>query len=64
MASSLLSGEPTKFKPGVQLWPLECCDCGLVHLVVLEISKNGVVITFYRDDHATQKARKRRRRKR
>lgn len=37
---------------------LECCDCGLVHFVVVKIRKKKAILKFFRDDYETQKGRK------
>lgn len=34
-----------------------CCDCGLVHQIIIEIEGNKVFLRFYRDKYLTQRLR-------
>lgn len=37
---------------------LECCDCGLVHFVVVKVKGKKATLKFLRDDLETRKGRK------
>ena len=51
----VLEGEPLEFDKPAML--LECCGCGLNHLVVL-VERDGMpMLKYYRDDYETEKAR-------
>ncbi len=49
----LLKGMPTIFQQ-------QCCDCGLIHTWILARCNKSVKMTIYRDDAATNAARKKR----
>jgi hypothetical protein len=53
----LVSGKTTKFPAG-ELITWSCCDCGLVHQVVLHQFKKKVGVTMWRDEYLTSKERK------
>jgi len=36
------------------VFTLECCDCGLVHLVLVEKIDKGIELGFFRDDKTTE----------
>lgn len=42
----------------IQKWA--CCDCGLVHVVVLRLSGKRLGLQFWRDQRATDTLRKKR----
>lgn len=48
-----LEGGTFKVKPGVP-WKLICCDCGLGHVVIINVSKKGAVtVGMFRDEDTT-----------
>jgi hypothetical protein len=38
-----------------------CCDCGLVHFIDFEVVDSAIIMTFWRNEEETEKARKRKR---
>uniref|UniRef100_A0A6H2A226 Uncharacterized protein n=1 Tax=viral metagenome TaxID=1070528 RepID=A0A6H2A226_9ZZZZ len=54
---SIVSGEPIIYEDRV-VTTLECCDCGLVHLVQVKIKNNKAILRFYKNDYETDKIRK------
>jgi len=52
------SGEPMVYRGVHVITDWECCDCGLVHTVLLDRKKKSVTITMFRNDHETIKMRK------
>ena len=50
-----MPGGPLRCKVGVP-FHLECCDCGLDHIVIVNkvTSKGVATIGMFRDDHATE----------
>ena len=56
----VMPGGLIRCKVGVP-WHLECCDCGLDHVVwVSKVRKDTVTVALYRDDVATELARTKR----
>jgi len=60
MRKPLLNGEDYIISPKKTIVSYEqCCDCGLVHMVVYEVDKSGAIHSMaYRDDDETEKVRK------
>ena len=58
----LLDGEPQELKPhkhGTWYYDIECCDCSLIHhLLIQHLKKETLTIKAYRDVFKTKKARK------
>jgi len=52
------NGQPIKYKKDTLYFEV-CCDCQLVHAVSFN---KEVIMTAYRDDYETDKARKRKKR--
>ena len=50
-----MQGGPIRCKVGVP-FHLECCDCGLDHIVTVHgVTRKGVAtVSLFRDDHATE----------
>lgn len=40
------------------IWQLACCDCGLVHDILVEAGKKGVTFTIQRNNRATGQKRR------
>lgn len=57
---AVTSGEPMEYRESNVVLTWECCDCGLVHTVLLNRKKNSVTITMFRNDYETIKVRKKR----
>jgi len=53
-------GEGWSVKPG-QVFKLACCDCGLVHRVVIVVENGEIGIAAERDNRATGQRRRKRR---
>jgi len=51
---SLINGEPWILESGVATNHV-CCDCGLEHVMLVEVKRNKVYLSFYRDDYQTKK---------
>ena len=51
------AGEPIVYQDK-DIIPLECCDCGLVHWIMVDINGKEVILRFFRDDYQTDKIRK------
>lgn len=57
---TLLNGEPDQFEDKSLTYHY-CCDCALTHATVTDINPKTKIATlkWYRDDHETQRQRKR-----
>jgi len=53
-----IDGEGWEVKAG-EIFKLACCDCGLVHQVVIVVNKGKVGIAAKRDNRATGQRRRR-----
>lgn len=40
------------------IWQLACCDCGLVHNILVEVDATGTVFTIHRNSRATGQRRR------
>jgi len=48
-----MPGGNFRVKPGVP-WKLLCCDCGLGHAVIVNVSKQGkITVGMFRDEDTT-----------
>jgi len=57
------NGEPYIFKADTVKANI-CCDCNLVHIIFVESAKKGeCVMYWYRDEHETERLRKKERKK-
>ena len=56
---TLINGEPWELESGMATTHT-CCDCGLIHIMLVEIKRNKVYLRFYRDDYQTKENNKRR----
>ena len=54
----LQSGEPRELEDGGCYFEF-CCDCELTHMFTVDVDpkKKTATITYYRDDHRTEKYR-------
>lgn len=53
----MISGEPWILRDR-DVTPIICCDCGLVHHLLVGVKGKKVTLRFYRDSHATKQGRK------
>lgn len=37
---------------------IQCCDCGLVHLITFEVNPVAIIMRAYRDNRATAQVRR------
>lgn len=50
-----------EIKPGKNNLHLMCCDCSLIHIISIEMTKNKKIkLTLNRDNRATAQARRKR----
>ena len=40
------------------IWQLACCDCGLVHDILVKVDATGTVFTIHRNNRATGQRRR------
>ena len=46
------------FQPRHRRWKLQCCDCGLVHVIDFKIIDDGIWMRMGRDERATSAVRR------
>lgn len=49
-------GEPIEFTPGTPD-RLGCCDCGLVHVLILDYKDDKITLEAWRDTPSTERIR-------
>lgn len=52
-----INGEPWNIK-NATVQNHTCCDCGLTHLMQVDIKKGNIILKFYRNDYKTAQIRK------
>ncbi len=53
----LLDGEPWDWEDNC-MYPHICCDCGLTHMISVNIIGKKIRVKFYRDSYRTNRDRK------
>ena len=54
---TLINGEPWNWENRC-MYPHVCCDCGLTHMICIDVVGEKIKVRFYRDSYETNKNRK------